>query len=334
MSGSRGTTAFSAARNYSFNACVLNSRPFSPATVDMPGEYTCGRCLQVLQRRLSTQCSTFQLQTVVNLPGPRNSPSFSRRFSSQSNNRLPPQSSQGQLKRTSCPSLSPSSAASPTAKQLTHRASSTSSSQAQETRTLLKPNNLFHPFSKSPAPAIRQRAAFIKQNAFCPHPSHQQTRAALSPHDPESRKSPEGVLPPAHSHFECPDCGVPIYCSEEHWMDDFEAHLEICDTIRQINEDDHDLHSGRFFPEFTYPGLQDDNFVINMTNWDTFLYTREFDAINHDRSMRQVTRMLTYPLTIGSVLHELSPYSVRKGGRLTTEGLKSVSGKLHLSVLS
>lgn len=108
-------------------------------------------------------------------------------------------------------------------------------------------------------------------------------------------------------------------------MDDFEAHLEICETIRQINEDDHDLHSGRVFPEFSYPGLQDDNFVINMTNWDTFLYTREFDAINHDRSMRQVTRMLTYPLTIGSVLHELSPYSVRKGGRLTVEGLKSVS---------
>jgi splicing suppressor protein 51 len=111
-------------------------------------------------------------------------------------------------------------------------------------------------------------------------------------------------------------------------MDDFEAHLEVCETLRQINEDDHDLRSGRFFPEFAMPGLQDENFVINMTNWDTFLYTREFDAINDDRSMRQVTRMLTYPLTIGSVLHELSPYSIRKNQRLTTEGLKSVSGKL------
>jgi splicing suppressor protein 51 len=115
-------------------------------------------------------------------------------------------------------------------------------------------------------------------------------------------------------------------------MDDFEAHLEVCETIRQINEDDHDLNSGRFFPEFRYPGLQDDNFVINMTNWDTFLYTREFDAINHDRSMRQVTRMLTYPLTVGSVLHELSPYNVRKGGRLTPEGLKSMSGKSEASI--
>lgn len=110
-------------------------------------------------------------------------------------------------------------------------------------------------------------------------------------------------------------------------MDDFEAHLEICETIRQINEDDHDLRSERFFPEFSYPGLQDDNFAINMTNWDTLLYTREFEAINHDRSMRQVTRLLTYPLTIGSVLHELSPYNVHKKGRLTPEGLKSFSGK-------
>lgn len=114
-------------------------------------------------------------------------------------------------------------------------------------------------------------------------------------------------------------------------MDDFETHLEICDTLRQINEDDHDLRSGRFFPEFSYPGAQDDNCVINMTNWDTFLYTRDFDAINSDRSMRQVTRVLTYPLTIGSVLHELSPYNLKKGGRLTVEGLKSASGEMHLN---
>lgn len=96
-------------------------------------------------------------------------------------------------------------------------------------------------------------------------------------------------------------------------MDDFEAHLKVCETIRQINEDDHDLVSGRFFPEFSYPGPQDDNFVVNMTNWDTFLYTREFEAIDNERSMRQVTRMLTYPTTIASVIHELSPYTVHKG---------------------
>lgn len=110
-------------------------------------------------------------------------------------------------------------------------------------------------------------------------------------------------------------------------MDDFEAHLEVCETIREINEDDHDLRSGRFFYEFEYPGRQEEDWVVNYKNWDTFMYTRQFDAVNDDRSMRQVTRMLTYPVTIGSILHDLSPYGIRKGEKLTTEGLKSLSGK-------
>jgi len=175
---------------------------------------------------------------------------------------------------------------------------------------------------------MRQRAAFTKQHAYCPHPAHQQTRVPTSPHDPEARKIlGQNAQPPAHVSFECPDCGIATYCCEEHWADDFEAHLEICDTLRQINEDDHDLRSGRWFPEFEYPGPQLDEILVNMTSWDTFLYTRGFEAINADRSMRQATRLLTYPLTIGSVLHELSPYNIRPGGRLTVEGLKSLSGK-------
>lgn len=198
-------------------------------------------------------------------------------------------------------------------------------------RVVLRPGNLFHPFSQSPIPEMRQRARFIQQNALCPHPVHQQTRVPTSPHDPEARKI-EGVStePPAHVQFECPDCGVATYCSQEHWADDYEAHLEICDTLRQINEDDHDLRSGRWFPEFEYPGPQPDEFLVNMTNWDTYLYTRQFEAVNDERSMRQVTRLLTYPLTIASVLHELSPYGVRSGGRLTPEGLKSFTG-MHCS---
>jgi mitochondrial splicing suppressor protein 51 len=195
-------------------------------------------------------------------------------------------------------------------------------------RTVLRPDKLFHPFSRSPIPEIRQRAAFTKRHGYCPHPSHQQTRIPTSPHDPEARKKPEvSTQPPAHVHFECPDCGIATYCTEEHWADDYEAHLEICDTLRQINEDDHDLRSGRWFPEFDYPGPQLDEILVNMTSWDTYLYTRGFEAINAERSMRQATRLLTYPLTIGSVLHELSPYNIRAGGRLTTEGLKSLSGE-------
>lgn len=109
-------------------------------------------------------------------------------------------------------------------------------------------------------------------------------------------------------------------------MDDYERHLQICDTLRQINEDDHDLRSGRVFHEAIMPEVQLDEAAVNMTNWDTFMYTREFDAVDSDRSMRQITRLLTYPITIGSILHELSPYNIRAGGRLTVEGLKSLSG--------
>ncbi|KAI9771417.1 MAG: translational activator for mitochondrial COX1 [Candelina submexicana] len=196
-------------------------------------------------------------------------------------------------------------------------------------RVLLQPNNLFHPFSRSPSQAIRRRAAFIKQHAYCPHPNHQPTRLPFAPDDPEARKSSVKLnsAPPSLVDFECPDCGIPVYCSEDHWADDYESHLEICDTLRQINEDDHDLRSGRFFPEFEYPDMQMEEALVNMTNWDTLLYTREFTAIDADRSMRQATRLLTYPVTIGSVLHELSPYNIRSGGRLTTEGLKSLSGE-------
>lgn len=204
-------------------------------------------------------------------------------------------------------------------------------------RVLLQPDNLFHSFSHSPSPPIRRRAALIKQHAYCPHPSHQRTRQPSAPGDPEGRKLSNAeadaatttTLAPAHVRFECPDCGVPVSCSEEHWADDYEAHLDVCDTLRQINEDDHDLRSGRFFPEFDYPGPQRaEEFVLNMSNWDTFLYTRDFKAIDAARSMRQVTRLLTYPATIASVLHELSPYNIKQGGRLTPEGLRSMSGRI------
>ena len=117
----------------------------------------------------------------------------------------------------------------------------------------------------------------------------------------------------------------------EHFASDYENHLQLCDTLRQINEDDHDLVSGRIFPEFEYPGPQLEEAQVNMTNWDTLLYSREFNAVNDERSMRQVTRLLTYPVTVGSVLHELSPYDLKH--RLTPEGLRSFSGKSILFIL-
>ena len=190
---------------------------------------------------------------------------------------------------------------------------------------LLQPNNLFHSFSNSPSPELRRRAAFMRTHAYCPHPSHHPTRMPISPHDSEARKE-KTTQAPALVRFECPDCGIPVSCSEEHWADDYESHIEICDTLRQVNEDDHDLRSGRFFPEFDYPGPQMEEILTNMTNWDTYLYTRQYNAINDDRPLRQVTKLLTYPLTIGSILSEFSPYDYRHSNRITTEGLKSLSG--------
>ncbi|TDZ36378.1 Protein MSS51 [Colletotrichum spinosum] len=188
----------------------------------------------------------------------------------------------------------------------------------------LKSDDLFHSFTNSPIPEIRRRAAFMRQHAYCPHPDHRATRVpTIAPQGEETASS--GHLAPAHVDFECPDCGIPVYCSKEHWMDNYEAHLEICDTLKEINEDDHDLRSGRAFPEFVMADDQMPEAVVNMTNWDTFMYSREFEAINDERSMRQVTKMLTYPITIGSVLHELSPYNIKQDGRLTNEGLKSLS---------
>lgn len=194
-------------------------------------------------------------------------------------------------------------------------------------KRVLPADDLFHPYSSSPIPEIRHRAAYMRQHAYCPHPDHRPTRLSESG-EPLRQSTETAQLAPAHVDFECPDCGIPVYCSKEHWMADYEAHLEICDTLRQANEDDHDLRSGRFFPEFDYAGPQLEQAMVNMTNWDTFLYTRNFNAINSDRSMRQATRLLTYPVTVASILHELSPYGLREDSRLTPEGLKSFSGML------
>lgn len=288
--------------------------------------YTCRQCLDLLKRTTRPQLKN-SIQT--------------RAITSKTNqtSHLPNQSSQPRPSKTSnitrraASSLDTQTSAN---RPDEHFVTSLGHATSDTERILLRPDNLFHSFTNSPSAKIRRRAAYMRQHAYCPHPSHQRTRQPTSPADPENSKpapSPESNVtasPPANVKFECPDCGIPVACCEEHWADDYESHMEICDTLREVNEDDHDLHSGRFFPEFDYPGPQRaEEFVINMSNWDTLLYTRDFPAINEDRSMRQVTRLLTYPMTIASVLHELSPYNIREGGRLTNEGLRSFSG-MHL----
>jgi mitochondrial splicing suppressor protein 51 len=93
----------------------------------------------------------------------------------------------------------------------------------------LSQDNLFHPLISSPIVNIRKKAMAIKSLAVCPT---------------------SGLL--ERNEYTCPNCGFPTHCSEEHYRLDQERHeRESCDTLRQINEDLHDMQSGRQFPEFT-----------------------------------------------------------------------------------
>jgi splicing suppressor protein 51 len=113
----------------------------------------------------------------------------------------------------------------------------------QEPVPILSEDNLFHPFSKSPFPPVRARGEAIQQLAPCP------VCALSNDHIHEYTKAqPKAVK------FECPECGWPTHCSEEHWRDDTE-HRNYCSRLREANEDEHDLRSGRRMREFELPGI-------------------------------------------------------------------------------
>lgn len=107
---------------------------------------------------------------------------------------------------------------------------------------ILTEDNLFHPFSKSPFPAVRARGEAIKQLAPCPVCAD--THTHLHAHTQAQSRAVK---------FECPDCGWPTHCSEEHWKEDKE-HQKYCSRLREANEDEHDLRSGRRLREFELPG--------------------------------------------------------------------------------
>lgn len=106
-----------------------------------------------------------------------------------------------------------------------------------ENKIILEQDNLFHILSKSPLPEMRDRAAIINKYGVCPvcdthHEQH------------EAKKKPT---------FDCPDCGYPTHCSEEHYHQGKLAHQEVCGILREMNQDDHDLRSGRPMREFEFP---------------------------------------------------------------------------------
>jgi splicing suppressor protein 51 len=118
---------------------------------------------------------------------------------------------------------------------------SAKSAQA-EPAPLLTEDNLFSPFSKSPFPAVRARGEAIQSLATCP--------ACASCHGEahtHTKSQPLAVK------FECPDCGFPTHCTKEHWTADGE-HAKYCSRLREVNEDEHDLRSGRKMREFQLPG--------------------------------------------------------------------------------
>jgi hypothetical protein len=162
------------------------------------------------------------------------------------------------------------------------------SADKPEPRELLRQDDLFHPLSSSPFEDLRLRAERIKRMAPCPVClEHFGERNLVA--------------------FDSPDAGWPTHCSEEHWKADDDHHKYI-DRLREANEDEHDLRSGRPLVEFEnlpgessplsnvpfrvvceqgsltswrrsrasspHAGYQPYDSIVNFTNWDTFFYTR------------------------------------------------------------
>ncbi len=163
------------------------------------------------------------------------------------------------------------------------------------------PENRFHPWDTSPSQDLRTRAAFIKAKAKCP-------------------------VTGKEINYTCPLSGIPTHHSREAWEADENYHKnKVWEKLKKVNIYEHDLRSGRPFPEFDFPADQDSDRVLNFTNWDTFLYTRLFYSMDTEFQLAAVTKMLSYPITIGSVLHDFSPYRLKPRGPITLEGLKSLA---------
>ena len=204
---------------------------------------------------------------------------------------------------------------------------------SQEPVPILSEDNLFHPFSKSPFPAVRARGEAIQKLSPCP------VCASQDDIHVHTKSLPKAV------RYECPDCGWPTHCSEDHWKDDTE-HQKYCIRLREANMDEHDLRSGRRMREFELPGKNYfqhrlDNLIllkkcnqgpqgfeeaISFANWDVFWYTRGFPSMDTERSRRHASKLLTYPLTIGGAVHQHSGLTLNNQ-RVTPEGSRSLAGK-------
>lgn len=161
--------------------------------------------------------------------------------------------------------------------------------------------NRFHPWDSSPSPDLRHRAATIRALAKCP-------------------------VTGKEINFTCPYSGIPTHHSKEAWEQDTEYHTtKKYEILKKVNIYEHDLRSGREFPEFDFPAKQEFESQVNLSNWDLFFYTRQFYSMDTEFQLAAVTKMLSYPVTIGSILHQFSPYLLQPKGPVSLEGLKSLA---------
>lgn len=153
----------------------------------------------------------------------------------------------------------------------------------------------------SKVPEIRQRAEFIKSHALCP-----------VTHKP--------------IQFTCPKSGVPTHHDEAAWKNDKTYWAtEKWKVLKKSVMYEEDLRSDRDFPELDFPGPTDADQLTNLTNWDSYFYTRDFTSMDTEFQLAIATKMLTYPLTMAAVLDQYSPYRLKPRGPLTLEGLKSAA---------
>lgn len=160
---------------------------------------------------------------------------------------------------------------------------------------------ILYKWDESPHEALRMRAAFIRTKALCP----------------VSKKPVDYV---------CPKSGIPTHHDQESWENDKNYHEnKIYEKLKKVNLYEHDIRSGRKFDEFIFPGQQNSDYTTNLTNWDTFFYTRDFTPMNTEYNLAAATKVLTYPITIAAILYKFSPYSPQPKGTVTYEGMKSLA---------
>ena len=163
------------------------------------------------------------------------------------------------------------------------------------------PENRFHPWIESPSRDLRDRAARIMKYARCP-------------------------VTGKEIRYTCPLSGIPTHHSREAWEQDEKYHKDkIYEILKKVNIYEHDLRSGRAFPEFDFPEAQEPDKVVNMSSWDLFFYTRGFYSMDTEFQLAAVTKMLSYPMTIAGILSQYSPYALNPKGPVTLEGLKSLA---------